>query len=259
MKLRIFLVSLVLAGCSGNGSESPDAGAPDHRFPDAPVLDLPGLDLPLADSPPAADAFAPLPGPGVLSGACGELDDTEWTSASPYLFRNAIALPSTGFDPSQLSPGGLKVWTDGNRGGSSLHSEVFSFEVLHRCELAKLLKTETFIDYTDAGGKKTDLLLEIDARKIGVSVTGAYHYPPTDPYTEAEAKTLLDKKLADLPLSQANAATQDAWERSVLHVFAYDSQHADVVQSAWAQVDAATKGDAILVLTVTDGLDDYIY
>ena len=32
---------------------------------------------------------------------------------------------------------------DGNAGGSSLLSEVFAYEVLHRCEGATLLKTET--------------------------------------------------------------------------------------------------------------------
>jgi len=33
------------------------------------------------------------------------------------------------------------------------------------------LKTEGDIDYQDPGGKKTDILLLIDARKVGVSVT----------------------------------------------------------------------------------------
>jgi hypothetical protein len=188
------------------------------------------------------------------------LDDTEWSSQEPVLFRNSIDLGTAAFDPAALSAGGQQIWNEGNRGGSSLHSEIFAFEVLHRCELAQLLKTESNIDYTDIGGKKTDLLLEIDGRKIGVSVTRAFHYPPTSPYTDAEAKALLDDKLSDLPLSQANATPQDAWVRSLLHVLAYDAQSADVVQNVWGtQVSDAVRGNAILILTVTDGNDDYIY
>jgi hypothetical protein len=123
-----------------------------------------------------------------------------------------------------------------------------------------LLKTEGKISYKDSGGKKTDLLLEIDARKVGVSVTRAYHYPPENPFTEAEAAALLQKKLADLPLSQANATSQDAWAHSILHVLAYNAQYASAVESAWDNlVSPATKGDALLVLTVTDGNDSFMY
>lgn len=264
----LFLTTLVVAAC-GSSNDGPvgdlapsvdlaaDAGGVDARPPD---LQPPADQITAADGAADAAVAVPLPGFGTISGQCGVLDDTEWNAASPFLFRNTIDFGSASFDVAQLSAGGQQVWNDGNRGGSSLHSEVFAYEMLYRCELAKLLKTETQISYTDAGGKKTDLLTEIDARKIGVSVTRAYHYPPTNPYTEAEAKALLDDKLADLPLSQANATAADAWVRSILHVFAYDAQYADAVQSAWnTQVDPAVKGDAILILTVTDGNDGDIY
>lgn len=261
--LSPLLIVFVALACNG---ESPalDSGQGDLPLLDTAVPDAPAPDAAGPDTGPhvdlaSPDAFAPLPGFGTLSGACGELDDTEWNASTPFLFRNTLDLGSAAFDPALLSAGGQQIWNEGNRGGSSLHSEVFAFEVLHRCELAQLLKTESNITYTDAGGKKTDLLTEIDARKIGVSVTRAFHYPPTTPYTVAEAKALLDKKLADLPLSQANATAQDAWVRSILHVLAYDGQYGDAVQSAWSQVDPAVKGDAILLLTVTDGTDDYIY
>ncbi len=63
--------------------------------------------------------------------------------------------------------------------------------MLYRCELAVLLKTEAEIVYRDDGGKKTDLLVEMDAAKIGVSVTRAYGWPPEDPYTVEDATALL--------------------------------------------------------------------
>jgi hypothetical protein len=259
--LVLLAVSAALLGaaCKGDGQggdwgsdASGDAGYGDAARPEASASDLKRADR------ASADAFKPISGFGTLSGECGVLDDTEWSSSSPTLFRNTIAF-STSFDSTQLSTGGLTVWTDGNRGGSSLHSEVFSYEILYRCELAKLLKTEKGIIYQDSSGKKTDLLVEIDSRKIGVSVTRAYHYPPSTTYTETEAKTLLEKKLADLPLSQSNATAADAWSRSILHVFAYDSQYATAVENAWSKVSSSTKGDAIVILTITDGTDDFIY
>lgn len=261
--ISLAIASLVLCSCSSEPSTKQDLGATiDSTMDLAAVEDqaAPDLQGPEPDLAASDAGAVPLGGFGAISGACGELDDTEWSSSNPYLFRNAIDFGTADFDPAKLSPGGQKILSEGNRSVSSLHSEIFAYEVLYRCELAKLLKTEKKIDYADANGKKTDLLAEIDARKIGVSVTRAFHYPPSNPYTETEAKTLLDDKLADLPLSQSNAASgQDAWVRSILHVVAYDSQYADAVEAAWKQVDAATKGDAILILTVTDGKDDFIY
>lgn len=188
------------------------------------------------------------------------LDEGEWSAKStPFFFRNAIDLGSAAFDEQQLSTGGLQVFTDGNLGGSSIHSEVFAYEVLYRCELAQLLETEKGIKYIDPDGKKTDLLVEIDGRKIGVSVTRAFHYPPGQPYTEAEATKLLEGKLADVLASALNAKPAFAWERSMLHVIAADAQHADVVKTAYDMLDAKLRASTLLVVTVTDGNDAYIY
>jgi hypothetical protein len=260
----IVVASMIAGGCASDPGAEQDLGpAGDSTATDlAAATDRAAQDLPGADpdlAAPDTGADLPLDGFGTISGACGELDDTEWGSSSPYLFRNAIDFGTASFDSSKLSTGGQQILSEGNRSASSLHSEIFAYEVLYRCELAKLLKTEKKISYTDPNGKKTDLLAEIDARRIGVSVTRAFHYPPSDPYTAAEAKTLLDDKLADLPLSLSNATAQDAWTRSILHVMAYDSQYADAVEAAWKTVDPAVKGDAILILTVTDGADDFIY
>ena len=221
----------------------------------------PTLEPPLPDLFPemTAEATVPLPGFGAITGECGELDDTEWNSSNSFLFRNTIDLGNTGFDETKLTAGGQKLWRDGNLGGSSVHSEILAYEILQRCELALLLKSEVEILYTNHSGKKTDILVEIDTRKVGVSVTRAYNYPPTQPYTLAKATSLLQSKLGDIPLSAANAAPQDAWVRSILSIIAYNQQHADTVEQAYHQLDAQLKGNTILILTVTDGKDDYVY
>ncbi len=196
-------------------------------------------------------------GLGELSGDCGVLDEEVWGSAEPALYRNAADL--AGWDEALLSEGGAEILAEGNLGGSSLESEILAFEVLHACEGASLTKTEGEIAYQDDGGKKTDLLVEIDALQVGVSVTRAFHWPPEDPYTEAEAASLLEDKLGDVLLSAANVDTSDAWVRSMLHVIAYDSQHGNEVESAWATLDPEVRAATLVVLTTTDGDDAVIY
>jgi hypothetical protein len=163
------------------------------------------------------------------------------------------------FSYAALSVGGKEVFDDGNLGGSSLYSEIFSYEVLYRCELATLLKTESEVVYTNIGGKKTDLLVEIDGYKVGVSVTRAFKYPAGTPLPVAEAKSLLEGKLDDILLSSANVAAGDAWTKQILHVLAYDDQHRDAVYQAYAQIAPATKADTIVIVTVTDGDDAFVY
>lgn len=233
-----------------DSQEVPDAGASERS--EALVQDG-GM----GEGPP--ESMAPRPGFGAISGECGVLDDGEWNASSPFLFRNAIDFGSEAYDKAKLSTGGQKIADAGNLGGSSLYSEIFAYEVLYRCEFATLLKTEGEIGYKDASGKKTDLLLRIDGRKIGVSVTRAFHFPPENPYTESEATNLLTKKLSDIALSAANASTQDAWGRSILSILAYNKQYADTVAAAYNKLDASVRAKVILILTVTDGKDDFVY
>jgi hypothetical protein len=183
----------------------------------------------------------------------------EIQSDSPFTFRDTIDFGMEAFDYNKLSPGGKKIYDAGNLGGSSLESEIFSYEVLYRCELAALLKTEAEVVYQDPAGKKTDLLVDIDAFKLGVSVTRAYIYPPDSPYTEQNAKDLLTKKLSDIQVSSTNVSPGDAWEKQILHVLAYKPEFADTLEQAYASIDPAVRGDTLLYITVTEGNDEFIY
>ena len=204
-------------------------------------------------------AGVPLDGFGAITGDCGLIDAMEIQSDSPFTFRDTIDFGMAMYDYNELSPGGKKIADAGNLGGSSLESEIFSYEVLYRCELAALLKTEAEVVYQDPAGKKTDLVVDIDAFKLGVSVTRAYIYPPGSPYTEQDAKALLEKKLSDIQLSSANAAPGDAWEKQILHVLAYKPEFADTMEQAYASIDPAVRGDTLLYITVTEGNDEFIY
>jgi hypothetical protein len=200
----------------------------------------------------------PLEGFGELSGDCDVLD-TELTDAAPSIFVNTLDFGTLTFDYDALSAGGQAVYDAGNLGGSSLYSEIFAYEVLYRCEEAALLQTEGGIVYTDPGGKKTDLLVDLDGEPIGVSVTRAYAWPPEDPYTVEQATTLLEDKLADVLLSSANVGAEHAWTKQVLSVIAYTPDHASSIVTAWSAIDADTRADTIVLVTVTEGDDALLY
>ncbi|MCP4504399.1 MAG: hypothetical protein GY822_31170 [Deltaproteobacteria bacterium] len=209
----------------------------------------------------STDAGVGSAGFGFLSGAC-DVVATELSSSQPSLFVNFIDFgtdPYTeGADYSRLTEGGQEIIDDGNAGGSSVFSEVFSYEVLARCDDAILLKTETEVIH-DVAGKITDLLVEIDGQKVGVSVTRAVGFPRDDPYTVDDATNLLVGKLDDVLESSANVSAEDAWVKQILHIIAYAPEHAVSIADAWALVDDNVRADTIVFITVSNGDDGFLY
>jgi hypothetical protein len=248
------------ADATDAGSDASEDDASSHDASDAP--DVPDASDTTGDSGSDADAGnLPLAGFGDISGECGVLDD-ELTTADSYYIVNSIdfgADPYDDGDASLLTEGGREIIADGNAGGSSVLSEVFAYEVLERCELAMLLKTETEVVYTASDSKLTDILVEIDTLKIGVSVTRAVGWPREDPYTVEQAKSLLEDKLLDIQDSSANVAAEDAWTKQILHVIAYEDQHAASLETAYGQLDASVTADSVVFVTVSDGDDGFLY
>jgi hypothetical protein len=257
---RLASLVLVVAACSGGwaGCASPHAADPDAASaPDGREIDAP----PSIDAAPDGAGGVPLAGFGDLAGMCGILGDPELTGPTPQLFRDALTFVRRYNDPADrplLTPGGLHMVETPNAGGSSVFSEVFAYEQLARCELASLLKTETEIVY-DTTGKITDLEVAIDGHKIGVSVTRAVTFPFGQPYTTEAATTLIQRKLQDIQAASANVSAQDKWDKQILAVLAYDDQHADVVLQVWNSFDASIRADTIVLVTVTNGDDTFIY
>ena len=257
-----------IAACGGGGSDGGDS----LTSPDAAAVDASAAADSSTDGTTPVDGASdvPLAGFGAISGMCGVLNDPElMMGTAPVYVTDTMTFATAYRDPDDrplLTPGGQTLAATPNAGGSSGLSEVFAFEELDRCERATLLKTETQIVYSTPG-KITDELVEIDGRKIGeidgrkigVSVTRAVHFPFGQPYTPDEARALITRKLTDIQASTANVSATDRWDKQVLAVLAYDTQHAGVIADVWASLDAATKADTIVVVTITDGADDFIY
>ena len=234
---HLFILLLLVSGCT-RGTPI-DSGNDTDTDTDSTVMD-------------------PLDGQGALSGDCGVLKEEFFSSPDALLFSNTIDFGAA-FNEEQLTEGGQEVFDDGNLGGSSIWSEVFSFEILHRCERAALVKTEAEITYDDPSGKKTDLLVTIQSTPIGVSVTRAFAWPPEDPYTVEQATTLLTDKLSDIPLSSDNVSNADEWSKQILHILAYTPDHATTIEDVWNTLDASVKGDTIVIVSATEGDDAFMY
>ena len=239
--MRALLLIALLSACTGDTTDTDTEADSDTEV----------------DTEIDTDA-APLDGFGELSGDCGPLNEADILSDGPSLFQGAIDLP-TGFDDALLSDGGQDMVDGGNLNQSSLYSEVFSYEVLYRCEGAALLLTEGEVTYDNPDGKKTDLVVDVDGYRVGVSVVRAVGWPRTDPWGVEIAQPLIERKLSDILLSSDNVADSDAWEKQILHVIAYSPEHANSVATAWTSIDDATRADTILWITATNGEDGFIY
>ncbi len=239
---------VAVAGCGDGGGAATDARAADATEVDAAI-----------DA--ALDAGGPLPGFGAISGACGVLTLAELDGTTPLWFQGELTFDNRYDDPGErplLTPGGVEIILDGNAGGSSLYSEVFAYEWLARCEGATLIKTETEVVYA-VEGKKIDILVGIDGRKVGASVTRAVTFPFGQPYTLAAATTLFERKLDDIQLATAQVSAGDRWTTQMLVTLAWDLQHAQVAMQAWNMLDAQTRDNTLLIVAVTSGDDMFIY
>jgi hypothetical protein len=239
---------LLLVACGSSTSPSP-------AVPDAPTST--SIDA-APDAAITADAGA---GFGDLSGMCGVLAAADLASPNPELFRVTFTFARAYIDPADrplLTPGAQTLAATPNAGGSSGLSEIFAYEQLARCEHATLLKTETQIVYSTTG-KITDMEVEMDGQKVGVSVTRAQTYPLGMTYTLDTATTLITRKLNDIQTSTADVSAGDRWSKQILAILAWDSAAADTMAQAWTMLSASVKADTIVVITTTDGDDTFVY
>lgn len=245
-----------LAGCSSD----PSTPATDASTPDAPSVDATTdvftTDV-ISDGSVTDASIDDILGTFGQGTAC-PLVSPDLAVPTPSLRQDSLLFTaSEKYERAALSAGGQTLWDIPNAGGSSIESEIMSFEILHFCEGAKLLKTETEIQYQppdDAGPNTiTDYLAEIGGKKVGVSVTRAYK-PANLTFTDPEVQTLLEKKLDGVIRSSQRVLPADKWVKQVLHVFvATKDAHDAVVRVYNNNITAQTKADTILLLTQTTG------
>lgn len=260
------LLAFVLA-CSDPAAPGTDAGRADAGEPrdsgptpaDSGGARDAGLDTGSLD---AGDAGTPIV---IIEGTCGVLD-TELTDELPHYFENTTTFPDgfTARDLARVSEGARTILDEGTAGGSSGESEAFAFEVLHRCEGASLVRTETMIRYSvPMPGSITDILVAIDGMQVGVSVTRALTFSgrcmSAETFDMAAATELIERKLAGVNESSTLVAPEDAWVKQILFVYAINEGHAAGVMDAWSRASAELRADTILYVSVSEGMDEFIY
>jgi hypothetical protein len=238
-----------------------DAAAPDvESTPDTSSQDV----EPPQDTEPPQDASPSLPlaGFGDILGPCGFLD-TELSDAAPAFVLNRFDFGADPYDHpadlTRLTADGQAMMAAGNAGGSSILSEILAMEYVVRCEGGHLLHTETDIAYDVADTKRTDILVEIDGVRVGVSVTRAVGWPREAPYPPEDADRVLRGKLEGILESTTNVSDSHRWVKQILHVFAYSEAHATVLETAWQAIPADLRADTVVIATVTDGADAFVY
>lgn len=260
------MVALAVACTVSDPTSTPGdpraAGEVEPSAPGEPVTSE-GRDAGTKPTTPDASTSKPPPPPpptpddilGTLSGAC-PIVNAELTTATPSFGQNGLAfVAGETYEKASLSLDGQRMFDSPNAGGSSIESEVMSLEVLRSCAGAKLLKTETEIGYVndDAGPATiTDMLVEIDAKKVGVSVTRAYK-PSSLSFPDSEVKNIVQKKLEGILRSSQRVKPEDKWVKQILHVFAATQAQADAVVRVLPTIDAAVRADTIVLLTQTTG------
>lgn len=193
----------------------------------------------------------------LTSGACGTLK-TQLTTAAPSLLNNTIVfVAGESYDKASLSLGGQRLFDTPNAGGSSTESETMSYEVLRHCEGAALLKTETEITYeppqAGAANTITDILMEIDGKKVGVSVTRTYKPASQGPMTDDAVRDLLVKKLVGIIRSSERVLPADRWVKQIFHVFSPNKASTDAIARVVPTIDPAVRADTIILVTETKG------
>ncbi|KAL3888196.1 hypothetical protein ACJMK2_000573 [Sinanodonta woodiana] len=153
-----------------------------------------------------------------------------------------------------LSVGALNIMKVPNAGGSSIISEVLSFELLQRCFQAKLYKTEMEVSYYPEGGSITDYVCDMFNTKIGVSVTRAIKFHGD--YTHDDAEHLLTKKLKGIVQSSRNSL--EKWAKQILHVWAPDKHTANIVTQAYNKMHNDVKSNTVVIVTTTQA-SSFIY
>ncbi|MBI2392275.1 MAG: hypothetical protein HYV09_21990 [Deltaproteobacteria bacterium] len=271
--LVLCLLSVVacaaLPAC-GNGSDGPgpatvvDSAQPEDTFvatdaggDDTGVADASGTDATgVTDAADASDALSRFDIIGTASGECGAVTAAAKATGSVVV---EVPLSFDGTDKwerARLSPGGQRVFDAPNAGGSSKESEVMTFELLHHCDFAALLKTETEISYgppPDGGAATiTDMIVTIAGEKIGVNPKRVFKPEPLS-MTDTEVRDQLVKNFQSINASSARVLPADKWSKQILHVWVPSAKYYDAVKRVLPTIDEATKSNTIVLITRTTG------
>jgi hypothetical protein len=260
-------LALLLVAC-GSSSEAAPAAIDSSTAEDGTVeIDTSAVDTATApdvadaseaasDASDAAETAPPFDIIGDATGECGKLKSFVTTSTWTLIEVPIAFTSSDKYERARLSPGGVRVFDAPNAGGSSKESEVMTFEILHHCDGASLVKTETEIKYGPApdGGAATitDMTVTIGGTRLGVNPKRVFKPEPLT-MTDTEVRDQLVKNFESIKASTARVLPEDGWTKQVLHLWVPNATYYDAVKRVLPMIDDATKGNTIILLTRSTG------
>eukprot|EP01118_Nematostelium_gracile_P001728 TRINITY_DN11807_c0_g1_i1.p1 TRINITY_DN11807_c0_g1~~TRINITY_DN11807_c0_g1_i1.p1 ORF type:complete len:398 (+),score=63.18 TRINITY_DN11807_c0_g1_i1:414-1607(+) len=174
--------------------------------------------------------------------------------AIAYNVFEPTSSPAVMLSEENLSVGGLRMLREPNAGGSSVASEVLSYEMLRCCYGASLIATETQLQY-EWGSKITDYSCSINGHVYGVSVTRLIDFDDLRKnfkscFTEESIVKLLTKKLRGVLLSTAGVYEQFKWEKQILHVWATSHYARQALEDVYQNIDPELKANTLVLVSV---------
>jgi len=152
----------------------------------------------------------------------------------------------------KISKGAQTIQTIPNAGGTSVNSEVFSFEIIHTMFNAQLEATEMELEYFPLGSKITDYSVKINGEIFGVSVTRAMKFNGGI-FTEEEAERLLNKKLYGVNISSKAVLKRFRWKKQFLHIWAENRQIAQQLEHVFQSIiSPEMKSNTIVMVTICE-------
>ncbi|KAL4219295.1 hypothetical protein ACF0H5_021875 [Mactra antiquata] len=154
-----------------------------------------------------------------------------------------------------FSQGGNRLKDVPNAGGSSVISEILSFELLQKCFKADLIKTEMEVTYFPEGGSITDYVCQVFGTKVGVSVTRAMKYRGGE-FTTDDAEHLLKKKLKGV--LQSNKNNLEDWNKQILHVWSVNKDVTNTLIQVYSNLPDNVTSNTVIFITTSKSAD-FIY
>lgn len=148
-----------------------------------------------------------------------------------------------------------------NAGGKSEISEMYSIDYFNNIYNARDVLCENEVGYWYTY-KMVDFVCTINTYRVGVSVARAMGYPTADYFTPEIARRLLHKKLYGLIVARNAVVKEQAFTRSVLHIWCQDLRVARLMEEAYSNINPLdyginVKGIVLLQLTVCDDTQLY--
>ena len=163
----------------------------------------------------------------------------------------------SGYNGVFVTPDGAKLRDTPNAGGNSVRSEILSLEFLHRVWGAKLLATETQVNYYPPNSAITDYVCKFpDDTVIGVSVTRAFHYKGSSQFTSNDANRILKKKLIGA-IKSTKAVLYPEFKKQILHIFCQSRSVLKLLISEYRKLRSDVKGNTVVLMTLY--VDQWLY